>query len=307
MQHPANVDLVVAADATPSTGAGHAMRCAALAVAWQRMGLGQMWFTGEITIPFVRDHLRMVGVIVDDAPASSTPRVLVVDTYDAAKRYQFAQWHGFSVRVLVEDVGGSLPAGYDIVWNPNPYGHAGLYSGFTGSLIAGHQFVPLRPDLPRWEYAATGWTGIMLGGGEITASVLEVVTALPARDSESRFAGVGDWVPSSWQSVESRNPWAWLARCDRLVTASGTAVWEAAYVGVPVVVLKTASNQKFVLEWARRGGVPTLNMLAGSGSLQLTEALRRVLPSARPLPHVANGSERVARTLHQFAMRQDVL
>jgi UDP-2,4-diacetamido-2,4,6-trideoxy-beta-L-altropyranose hydrolase len=307
MQYPANVNLVVAADATPSTGAGHAMRCAALAEAWQRMGLGQTSFAGEITIPFVRDRLRKIGVIVDDVPASSTPRVLVVDTYEAAKRYEFAQRSDFSARVIADDVGGSIPAGYDIVWNPNPYGHAGLYSGFRGSLIAGHQFVPLRPDLPRWEYATTGWTGIMLGGGEITARVLDVVTALPAPDSESRFAGVGDWVPSSWQSVESRNPWDLLARCDRLVTASGTAVWEAAWVGVPVVVLKTASNQELVFEWARRGGVPTLSMLAGSGSLRLTEALRRVLPSARPLPHVANGSERVARTLHRFATRHDVM
>src|SRR5262245_33190279 len=96
-------DLWVRADATPTTGAGHVMRCAALAEAWTA---GTRRFWGSIEIDFVRAALCDAGFeAATEAAELTSASVLVVDTYDSVERDRCARCRDAGARVLVDDVG----------------------------------------------------------------------------------------------------------------------------------------------------------------------------------------------------------
>ena len=111
------------------------------------------------------------------------------------------------------------------------------------------------------------------------------------------YAGVGEWVPGSWIRASTAEPWTVLAQCDALITASGTSTWEAAAVGVPVVLLKLAVNQDLVFAWGRSMGVPGVDALEIPNADVLADALAAALPHARPLPNLRSGADWVAGTL----------
>src|SRR5687768_11334138 len=105
--------LVVRADGTERTGAGHVMRCATLAEAWRAAGLGDAVVHGEVALPFVRRRLARAGVAVADAGAPiAASDVLLVDSYEADVRRRGADQPLPALRALVDDGEILVPAGY---------------------------------------------------------------------------------------------------------------------------------------------------------------------------------------------------
>ncbi len=289
--------LVLRADATPRVGAGHVMRLLTLAAAWRERG-GEALVVGEVSLPFVAERLSGLGLSRQDPPCSGGA-VIVTDSYDATVRYRCAEVDGYALRVLVDDVGGEVPPGYDVVWNPNPYGGRELYAGFSGGIVAGPDVVPIREGLPRWSPGATPETFVTLGGGVPPASIRESMEILAELTPDNRFAIVGDWAPRGWRTVPAAELWRQAMGATRLVTAAGTTVWEAAAVGVPVVLLQIADNQRLAYRWGRDAGVPGLN--AGLIDAEfLAHQLRALLPAARPLPRIENGAASVAECLEHL-------
>jgi len=296
------LDLVLRADATPDIGAGHVMRAAALAEAWLGRGLGRAHVVGRVEIPFVRRRLCELGVDTSvEVPARPGEHVLLVDSYDDEVREACARRASSALRVLVDDLGERPPQGYDVVWNPNVYGNAGMYAPFGGHVITGPSAVPVREGLPRWSPVASGCTGVVVGGGSIAVPLQEALVRLATRTGVVSFAAAGDWAPSSWERIDASELWTGLARCDRLLVGSGTSVWEAAAVGIPVVVLQVAQNQRLNAEWVRRHGVPTIDATGVRGVDVIADAIAAALPRARPLPRLDGGASRVAAALHARA------
>src|SRR5688500_9186552 len=132
------VELILRADADARTGAGHAMRLLALAEEWLRSKLGPVRFWGRLDVGFAATRAHDLAVAVGNGPTCFLERcVLVADLYNAGERQRLAARPEPSLRVLVDDVGGEVPAGFDVVWNPNAYGVACLYPAFAGQVIAG--------------------------------------------------------------------------------------------------------------------------------------------------------------------------
>lgn len=279
------------------------MRLASLAEAWAAGG-GEVRLAGEVTIPFVRERLAAAGVRVLPEPDRAGPEtVLVADSYDAGRRRQGAGTPGAALRVLVDDLGGEVPAGYGAVWNPNAYATAALYPGFAGEVLAGAAFVPVRTGLPGWRPARSGAVAVMAGGGELPALLREGLARLAAELGEARFLGAGGWAPPGWGRVPAHDPWREVAGCDVLVTASGSTVWEAAAVGIPVVVVKTAANQERVFRWALESGAPGVDATGMRDPAVLARALAAAHGRAAPLPRIEPGGERTARALRELAAR----
>lgn len=300
-------ELLLYADATPQSGAGHVMRLANLAEAWIEEGRGSARFAGRVSLPFVRERLASLGVeLAAEFPLSACAGILVVDSYDTGLREWYAALAGPRLRVLVDDLGGEVPTGYDLVWNPNAYGSPSLYPGFTGEVLTGAAAVPVRRGLPRWSGGGSEMIGVMLGGGEIPGLVRQAVVQMAGTMGETRFRGVGDWVPATWERVPRSQPWAALAGCDLLVTAAGSTVWEAAAVGIPVVVVQTAANQERVCQWVRQAGAPVLDATRAAAADDFARALRDAASHPLPLPEIASGAARVARTLRARAAGTEV-
>lgn len=286
--------LHVRVDATPAVGAGHAMRCAAFAERWASRTGGRVSLHGELTIPFVRARLEPLPVELAAGPARPpVGAILVVDSYDAGVRAWGARQTGCALRVLVDDMGEPVPAGYDMVWNPNAYGTPALYPGTPACFLGGEDAVPLRRGLPRWEGGEPGTVAVMLGGSRLAR----------------RLDGALDRVARLLPEVELRridtagvpDPWEQVVRCERLLTASGTTVWESAAVGIPVAAVQIVDNQDRVAEWVRSCGAPVLDGRGDRDPDGLAAAMCAALPSARPLRPLRDGSANVADALLRMA------
>jgi spore coat polysaccharide biosynthesis predicted glycosyltransferase SpsG len=294
--------LLLCADATPEIGAGHAMRLAALAEAWSALGLGTARLHGEVTIHFVRARLRALGVEMGATPGEDTTgTIALVDSYDERRRAEAARMAEATVRVLVDDDGSAVPAGYHAVWNPNAHGSAALYQGFDGEVIAGEEAIPLRRDLPRWRGPHRRRVAVALGGGAVAPTLRAAMALL---EPGVPLAGPGDWVPPAWEHVDSIDPWRTIARSSVLITSAGTSLWEAAAVGIPVVVVRSAANQTDGFRWAVGHGVPGVDALEPGDARALAARIASALPHAARLPLIRGGADAVARRLHALAARE---
>ncbi len=289
--------LILRADANSSIGAGHAMRLATLGAAWRASG-GTVQGVGTLDLEFVIARYREAGIALSDRP-SGGDAIMVVDSYDPEVRFGALRVAGAVLRVLVDDLGGTVPNGYDAVWNPSPYGEAGLYPGFTGPLLSGPEHLAVREGLPRWV-GPSDEVLVSLGGSEPSAQIKAAFDQLAALASDTRFAITGPWGPAGWRRIAPGRLWAEVARAKALVMAAGSTVWEAAAVGIPVVLLETAANQRLNYRWARDAGVPGLKTSLVDGEF-LAHQLRALIPAARPLPRVTGGAGQVVAALAQLA------
>ena len=286
----APLSLVLRADANCMIGAGHAMRLLTLGAMWLERHEGPVEFWGRDNIPFVKARARELGIEVMRKQPPLTGAVLVVDTYDRDVRELCASIERPCLRVIVDDLGGSVPNGYSIIWNPNPYGSADMYVGFSGPVIAGDTAVPIRP-LGDWRPGHGRGLGVLLGGGDPPPELVAALEGVAQR-FQVPVAGAGKWAPAWWEPVDSISPWNRLVDVDVLLTAAGSSVWEAASVGVPVVVIRTAENQSKVTDWVASKGGAVVDGLGRSRS-RLEPDLVAAIRTARPLPHLSSGQDTV--------------
>lgn len=160
--------LLVRADASVDVGAGHVMRCVALAQAWQDAG-GKAVFAMVEPLPSVRERLLSEGIEVvplegragspDDARCTvelaerRDAAWVVVDGYHFRADYQRAlKAEGVQV-LFVDDDGSSEHYAADVVLNQNAYAAESSYphrEPYT-RLLLGLRYVLLRREFGRWR------------------------------------------------------------------------------------------------------------------------------------------------------------
>jgi UDP-2,4-diacetamido-2,4,6-trideoxy-beta-L-altropyranose hydrolase len=160
--------LIICADATPEIGAGHVMRCLALAHSWKALG-GVVVFSGRFPIPWVRERILESGFFAAEQsrphscispeefadglatveagfPSESGTTWVVLDGYHFTPAHQsVARANGR--RSLVVDDNNHLPEyEADILFNQNTAAESFRYSGDIGRKCLGHRFVLIRPE-----------------------------------------------------------------------------------------------------------------------------------------------------------------
>src|SRR5207245_4312139 len=126
---------------------------------------------------------------------------------DQGVREACAARRDYALRVLVDDVGGSVPAGIDVVWNPNAYGMSGRYIDFTGPVLTGAGHVPVRPDLPKWRGGDPGTVAVTIGGGEVPRVVRDAFKSLTNHLPGLVWLAQGSWALNGWVPVDAARPW----------------------------------------------------------------------------------------------------
>lgn len=198
--------LIIGADATPDLGAGHVMRCLALAQAWKEAG-GNVVFWGRVVIPWVRERICQEGfrlregvdqlarlshqkfgndltAVVGEYFLSSDYDVWVVlDGYDfTLEHHRQARSHGR--RLLVVDDNNHLPEyEADILFNSNPLADQFRYYGAVGRKCLGHRYALIRREFrdvggkvaDRQQKNRVGTILITLGGGDISPFLQEAI------------------------------------------------------------------------------------------------------------------------------------
>jgi UDP-2,4-diacetamido-2,4,6-trideoxy-beta-L-altropyranose hydrolase len=200
--------LIIRADASPQIGAGHIMRCLALAQTWQDGG-GHVAFlsccesaalrqriTGEgfELIPLQNSHphredLRNTLEYLEHSAAhavSATAAWVVLDGYHFGATYQKALKQAGARLLCIDDYGHAAHYSADLVLNQNISANEALYPNrepYTRLLLGTH-YVMLRREFRSWR----GWKRtipevarkvlVTMGGGDPDNVTLKVVEAL---------------------------------------------------------------------------------------------------------------------------------
>jgi len=279
--------LLVRADASEKIGTGHVMRCLALAQAWQEAG-GDAVFAMATDAPSLEKRLAEEGFEVErvaaepggteDAAAAARlaqekgASWVVVDGYHFGYDYQRAMKDA-GLRVLfVDDNGHAGRYCADIVLNQNIHADESMYADREPHtrLLLGTRYVLLRREFLKWK----GWRReipdvarkvlVTMGGadpGNATLKVVEALEQVPSDGLEAVVVVGGsnphyDELRSAVQDSRvairlERNAADMpelMAEADVAVSGAGCTCWEIAFMGLPVILLVLAENQRRVAE-----------------------------------------------------------
>ena len=309
--------VVIRADASPTMGYGHVMRCLALAAAWRRAG-GRTVFVSHELPPELSVRIKAAGHEVvalstrhDDpldwfTTATVARRTgadwLVLDGYFLDQRYQ--RWaHNDAWRVLVMDDTADLPHyEADLIVNQNHGAEELEYNTSAGCICCqGSDYVLLRPEFlscaPRSDAGCEGDARkilVSLGGSELTVALLLVMKALVAAQYPDLqvtvamppgAAGLADarrlaeGSPLQVQVMAGADDWPEImSRADLAISAAGSTAWELAYLGVPAALISVAPNQiGIAAAMVRAGAAVDLGPLSILKPAQLSKQLSALI------------------------------
>lgn len=277
--------LLIRADANATIGAGHVMRCLALAQGWRHAGgdvvLAMAQWTWAVEHRLVEESFRIKRLFaapgsVGDVKAtrmliaSESPAWCVLDGYSFDSAYREAI-RDASVRCLVvDDNGGPDCFSSDLVLNQNAHAAAELYPQCAPHtrLLLGPRYALLRREFATYcdyvrEVPKNGKKLLVTMGGSdphnFTGRVLPNLLERLDSDVQIRVVLGGD--ADRARAIETqaagfreriqvlrdvRNMAELMAWADLAIAAAGTTCWEMCCVGLPAIVVETADNQRLV-------------------------------------------------------------
>lgn len=285
--------LIIRADASVAMGTGHAMRCLALAQAWQDDG-GNAVFAMAQSTPALdarirAEHVEIVHLEVDagsskDAAHTATlahsrhADCVVVDGYQFDDTYQCNVTQGGLKLLFVDDFGHCGHYFADLVLNQNAQASERGYrnrEGYTRALL-GTRYAMLRREFASWrqmprEFKASGCRLLVTMGGSdpdnITERVIQAIQLLNVNGLETRIL-VGNSNPhlsqleraakKSSKTIclikDARNIPELMAWADVAISGAGSTCWEMCLLGLPAILIDLADNQRPVAEELNRLG-----------------------------------------------------
>jgi UDP-2,4-diacetamido-2,4,6-trideoxy-beta-L-altropyranose hydrolase len=309
--------LLIRTDASAQIGTGHAMRCLALAQAWQELE-GRAVFAVGMDIGAVEDRLLAEGMEVlrlyakpgstDDADQTSAlarvrgARWVVADGYHFDTNFQRVVKQHDIMLLYLDDAAYAGEFAADIILNQNISACEGLYAKRPAGtrLLLGPRYALLRREFSKWrggkrEIATTARNVLVtLGGSDPDNVTVTIVRALlqldqpdlavrvavgaanPHCDSLRREMAHG---PSGCELLVNTNDMSQLmAWADVAVAAGGSTCWELALMGLPMLVMILADNQRGIAEGlAAHGAAVNLGWHHALNETAIAEALGGLL------------------------------
>jgi UDP-2,4-diacetamido-2,4,6-trideoxy-beta-L-altropyranose hydrolase len=275
------MNILIRADASTEIGAGHVMRCLALAQGWQYQG-EQVTFVLANKSPTTADKLLFEGMQVvylsvvagsnEDARQTAdfaqqfAAQWLIVDGYHFGADYQQAIKDLGINLLFIDDYGHADYYYANLVLNQNISANQDLYTNrepYT-KLLLGTKYTLLRRDFWRWR----DWQRVIqpiaskllvtLGGSDPDNVTLKVIQALQLLNNDLEvIVVIGGSNPNyevlQREITDSRitislqrnvdNMPELMAWADIAIAAGGSTSWELAFMGLPSIVITLADNQ----------------------------------------------------------------
>ena len=308
--------LLIRADASPTIGTGHVMRCLALAQAWQDAG-GHVTFLSTEVPRLLRERLNgenlPVSVLAEPcgsmADARHTANLaeeidcewVVVDGYGFGAEYQRELKHAGLKVFCVDDNPLAGPYVADIVLNQNlhakeeDYGERASYT----RLLLGPRYALLRREFFAWRQwrrivAPTAQKVLLSMGGSdpdnVTSRMMcflnEIGTPLeirvvvgPSNHHADMLMRVLKKSRHHAELVANPNEMAaHMAWADLGIVGAGSTVWELCLLGLPALLVELADNQCYVGPSLQRlGAVRHLGRGTGLSREEFKAAITEVL------------------------------
>jgi UDP-2,4-diacetamido-2,4,6-trideoxy-beta-L-altropyranose hydrolase len=272
--------LLVRADASPSIGSGHVMRCLALAQSWKGNG-ADVEFAMAASTPAIEQRLRDegFGFASISGPAgsredalstrahleASSPAWMVLDGYCFGEGYRSEVEKSGVPCLAVDDNGGAQCFNSELVANQNAHAAVALYPKRSARtrLLLGPRYAMLRKEFAeskkRRLIAETSKRVLLTMGGSdpnhFAAKLLPHLVARLGSDVEIRVVAGGMSEPgnlernlpergSSVQVLRDvRNMADLMNWADLAIAGAGTTCWELCCMGLPAIVIEAADNQ----------------------------------------------------------------
>ncbi len=281
------MNLLFRVDAGVNLGLGHAMRCLALAQAWQDRGGGVVFAMAQAP-PALESRLLSEGMEVirlDASPGSANDARqtgalarerrapwVVLDGYQFDSEYQRQVKELQLFLLVIDDYGHAGHYRADLLLNQNPHAHEGLYfnrEAYT-RLLLGTRYALLRREFLPWREwrreipSVARKILVTLGGGDPDNVTARVLQALEEMDLEGLEAVVlagsanphlgelqarvaGMSFPVRLESDVTNMP-ELIAWADAGITGGGSTCWETAFLGLPCLLIVLAPNQLPIAE-----------------------------------------------------------
>jgi len=283
------ISVLFRADASPTLGIGHVMRCLTLADALAVAGAHCAFACTAETVASVA-ALRASGHAL--LPADARPAVdwAVIDHYRLDEGYE-REARAWARRILVIDDLADRRHDCDLLLDQTPGAGAERYGGLVpvgARVLAGAHHALLRPAFAAARAARTEATPrllIALGGTDppnATGLVLDAVRAsgfphpvtVVLGAAAPHLAAVRAKLPPGAElRVDVADMAGLMARCTLAVGAAGSSAQERCCLGLPTVLVVIAGNQRLVAEGLDRAGAALAVGLKGG---EIAAALTRL-------------------------------
>jgi spore coat polysaccharide biosynthesis predicted glycosyltransferase SpsG len=206
--------------------------------------------------------------------------------------------------VLIDDNGehGGFPS--SIIVNPNGHGADIAYPSVANQrIVAGIEWILIRPDVvalaSQRDGPRSGWV-VAIGGTDPQGLVAQVCEFLPSGEPVVAAPSArGPLPPSDLAGA--------LAAARGAVIAAGSTVWEAVFLGTPIVAVVTADNQKLVgMSLRQEFGIPVVDIRVDGWRERLAHSIIDLGESnlSAPCPIDGRGAERLSGLIQEFAQRR---
>ena len=273
--------VILRADGDLETGYGHLSRVLAIGEALQDEDF-QIELIGEgfeavlsqfsVSVQSISRSASPKGTVEDATQiVAASPDFVIVDGYDFTRKF-FRVLEASKVPFLViDDSGRTESMGATIVLCQSPSANPSLYAHVRSStlLLLGPQYCLVRKEFELARELASpkqrDGTFVNFGASDpksMTERVVDIVTrcGLPAKvalgpGSEKRQERIRKIQDKGVQVSKPMDFAADLATSDLAVIAGGTTIWEAAFLGVPLVAIIVAENQRAPVLAAEKAGL----------------------------------------------------
>lgn len=286
--------LLVRADASTEIGAGHFMRCLALAQTWRERG-GIAIFLMAAGAPALGKRLQDDGIGEvrlsaqpgSIADADETAEVafrhnaawVALDGYQFSPDYQRVLKDKIAHLLLFDDLGDAELYHADLLLNQNAYATPEMYANRAGNctLLLGAAHFLLRREFREWRHRDRQITPrarnllVTFGGSDAenaTAGALQALAVLPAPAMNVRVlvgagnphrAGLERLAATLPHSVEFQTDTKRIADemawADVAISAAGSTSWELAFMGLPSLLITLSENQHGCAQYLHCHGI----------------------------------------------------
>lgn len=286
--------LIIRADAGPTMGIGHVMRCIALAQEWQETGGDVVFVLSRSSRP-IEGKITREGfcvVFLDETPGSISDADhtrtialrnnavwIVVDGYQFNEEYQNRIRDEDQKLLVIDDYGHAQNYCADIVLNQNVYATMNFYPRHhsRSRFLFGGKYTLLRKEFLR-QKRVVGKTSsrpvdrilVTMGGSDpdnVTSIVLDQLLPLIAGSPISivvvagtmnRFFTDGKKSPDLPEKVRIIHATDeipnLICNADIVITGAGTTAWETAFLGTPMIAIVLSENQERVASILEKAG-----------------------------------------------------
>lgn len=337
--------LTIRADCSSTIGTGHVMRMIALGQAWQDLG-GNVRFVGDFTPlanrlkaeRFVITPLSKVFPAPDDLDTllahTSEGDWIALDGYHFDTAYQEAIRETGRKTLVLDDICDRGTYLADLLLNQNPDAHSYDYIiNNDATLLLGSQYALLRKEFLEFKRTKTLTSAkgqkvlITLGGADPVNMTERVLDAVDAINHASLHLKIIVGAANPYLDTLRKKAFGLACSCDLMsavndmpalmdwadlaVSAAGSTCWELAYFGVPFIAIKTADNQKGILNELNDRGVALCldttaslrDIATGFSSLVSDQNARRIMSSNGQTLVDGKGAMRVAKAIYTTNLR----